>query len=306
MQGILDYISRQPAPLLRSIKLYTPTPSGLKFSSPFLPHGAPLLRIAQLNGVDNLNTFSFCFSALQSATHLRLTGMSIIDMETYSTFRALLMSLQSLHHLEVKLIGWQVTPLPFAFPIVLPTLQILAVEFLHPLKITETIHAASLKSLSLAGRLVEYETSTDTSTHHHYPQLEHLVLASYHSKDLVEFPCLPKRFPDIQHLTCLASKDAKLVDIKRMLEIIIGDYELDSSLRWSSLQSIGISAVHKQAIFSALASIVSKLKDAGHPLRRLLIPKDSKTEAGALGEFIEIGEFHNDWPTTFPLKMPTA
>ncbi|KAF7973432.1 hypothetical protein HWV62_15118 [Athelia sp. TMB] len=304
MRGILDYISRQPAPFLRSIKLYAP--SGLVFSSPFLPRGAPLLRTVQLNGVDNLNTFTFCFTALQSVTHLRLTGMSIINMETYSTFRALLMSLQSLNHLEVKLIGWQVAPLPFAFPIVLPTLQILAVDYIHPLKITETIHAASLKSLSLAGRLVEYDTSPDMPTHYHYPQLEHLVLASYYSRDLAEFPCLPKRFPDIQRLTCLAFKDAKLADIRRMFEIIVGGHEPDSSPRWSSLQSIGISAVHKQAILPALVSIISKLKEAGHPFRSLLIPKDTKPEAGALGELIEIGEFYNDWPTIFPLKMPTA
>ncbi|KZP27603.1 hypothetical protein FIBSPDRAFT_948519 [Athelia psychrophila] len=74
--------------------------------------------------------------------------------------------------------------------------------------------------------------------------------------------------------------------------------------RWGNLQSIAVSTSQPAFNPSRLQEMILKLQGAGHPIRKLMLPKPSIAQMGAedtakLRSIVELEDFSVDWPTPF-------
>ncbi|KZP26790.1 hypothetical protein FIBSPDRAFT_886997 [Athelia psychrophila] len=214
------------------------------------------------------------------------------DGEAYSSFRDGLMALPSLHHLELQLHWFDV--MPHYLPIMLPTIQFLHIdaadcrECFGPL--ISILHAASLTTLSLtawctAALLVDFEDGLEL----HLPSLKHVILADGALRTTKELYTFARTFPDIERFSTEHMRDFHLSII------------LDSC---PTLQTIATSKFEQTDDTYNLHSVVRGFQEAGHPIRRLMLPETWFSEADAedvveLREIIVMEEYYVDWPTPF-------
>ncbi|KZP26784.1 hypothetical protein FIBSPDRAFT_949058 [Athelia psychrophila] len=261
----------------------------LELPEQLFPHGAPRLTTVQLDSINMLD-IHLHLAAFSSVTCLKLTAVDVDDSEGHSSFRDGLMALPSLHHLELQLHWFDV--MPHHLPIVLPTIQFLHIdtsdcsEFLGPL--ISNLHAASLATLSLivwASPHVDFGGELEL----HLPSLKHLILAESVIWDVEDFGMFAQTFPDIERLS---------------LEIM-ADHDLDIMLRsWPKLQTIAISEFEELGDACDFHSVVLEHQEAGHPIRRLMLPEAWLFEADAedaveLRKLVVVEWYYVDWPTPF-------
>ncbi|KZP26798.1 hypothetical protein FIBSPDRAFT_928466 [Athelia psychrophila] len=289
LDQLLNCFSSKPIPFLSSIDLSSNVM--LELPVQLFPHGAPRLTAVQLDSIVLLD-LHLHFAAFPSATCLQLTGVHIDDIEEYSSFRDGLMALPSLHHLELQLL-WFDEVVPPNLQIVLPTIQFLHIdaggcrECLGPF--ISLFHAASLMTLSLTawgpGIYVDLEDELEI----HLPSLTHLILNDHNMWDTEDIDIFALVFPGIERLSVgiMARRDLRIM--------------LDA---WPKLQTIATSDVEEEFDFYDWRSIISKLQNAGHPIRMFMLPETLISEADAgdlveLRKLVAMEDYYVDWPTPF-------
>ncbi|KZP30823.1 hypothetical protein FIBSPDRAFT_850260 [Athelia psychrophila] len=78
-----------------------------------------------------------------------------------------------------------------------------------------------------------------------------------------------------------------------------GEYIESDETRWPNLQIVAVADPHRSAMVPAL---LSRLQDAGHPLRKLLLSYTIVSQANVdiMEELeVELEGFIEDWPTPF-------
>ncbi|KZP26786.1 hypothetical protein FIBSPDRAFT_1040538 [Athelia psychrophila] len=289
LDQLLECFSSKPIPLLTSIDLSSK--NVLELPEQLFPHGAPRLTTIQLDSINMLD-IHLHLAAFSSVTCLKLTAVDVDDSEGHSSFRDGLMALPSLHHLELQLHWFDV--MPHHLPIVLPTIQFLHIdaadcrECFGPL--ISILHAASLTTLSLtawctAALLVDFEDGLEL----HLPSLKHLILADGAIQAAKELYTFARTFPNIERLSAERMSDFRLSIV------------LDSC---PTLQTFATSKLTRTEVTYNLHNVVRGSQEAGHPIRRLMLPKTWFSETNAedvveLRKIIVMEEYYVDWPTPF-------
>ncbi|KZP30872.1 hypothetical protein FIBSPDRAFT_883980 [Athelia psychrophila] len=191
-------------------------------------------------------------------------------------------------------------------PIMLPSLQLLAVDFElgHASDLSAVIkfiHAPSLISMLLTGWYLDAPHSSIVGETH-FPALQHLILGSTVTDAIPKFGLLAKAFPNIERLTCR-------VEDEDISDILANITEPGDELRWPKLQSIGMSNVVGTLFgwqVDDLCKLIIRSQQAGRPFRQLLYPISGSGFALAwagdvhkLRELVELADFKDDWPTPF-------
>ncbi|KZP16976.1 hypothetical protein FIBSPDRAFT_934238 [Athelia psychrophila] len=308
MSMLLESFSRQPVPLLHSIRLSTEAFTGsVIFQHPFLSLGAHRLTAVHIVEIDP-SSFHFCISAFSSVTSLRLALLDISQREQYDSFRDALMNMPALTHLELGPVAVMDEPVQ---PTVLPNLRLLAVDFEKGSPgdlstIISFIRAPSLNSLSLIGQVYlgigEEIFDSLAVGENQFPALQQLVLGSDVIKACSDFRLLAKAFPNIECLTCR-------VENEEIADIIANITELGDELRWPKLKIIAMSKVYRTLDAEKLGNLcqlIIKLQQEGRPFHQLSYPTSGSciALAGAedmhnLRELVELADFRDDWPTPF-------
>lgn len=303
----LDYLSRKPASILRSIlikpKVYE---NPFELTKPLFPFGAPRLTIAQLDSIAT-SSLHFCISSFRHLQCLRLGGYGA-EFDDHK-FRDALMAFPVLNHLELMVDS--LSPDATCFPVILPTLRFLQVATYNHgdlVFVIRTIHAASLTALSLPGwgreepklNLLPREEDSEP----HFPALEHLILGNISKKapDLVVVACM---FPQIERLTCeMLSNETLFSGIDHILATIDTGSSSEGSRHWPKLHTIAVSGPGTPLDVACLHYKIYMMRDAGHPLRKLKLPKSLVAQASAkaveyLQTIVDVEDFSLDWPTPF-------
>lgn len=232
---VLACTSRYAAPLLESFSISDPH-GGIQFSAPLFASGAPRLRIVQLVGLAfSVATQVYCLPAFKLVSHLDLSRIHILSSDSYTSFRAMLMALKSLRHLELRL-ALIYSPSYYDLPpIVLPALELLHVVFAKCHSdfnfINRCIHAPSLISLSLAG----------WNTPDEYPD-GHIVDYS-RLPSLQQLDALSRAYPHIERLTCHFDHAE---EIEEVLEAMVGttaeedEGRAPDARRWPQMKTIAV------------------------------------------------------------------
>ncbi|KZP21135.1 hypothetical protein FIBSPDRAFT_1044309 [Athelia psychrophila] len=300
----LKYLSHKPASILHSVLLGTHDDL-FQLKRPLFPFGAPRLTIAQLNNIAT-SSLHFCLPSFQHLQCLRLEGIVEIDRHE---FRDALMALPVLNHLELSVD--RIFQNATSFSVVLPTVKFLQIET-HGHddldRVIHTIHATSLTTLSLAlwgygGPGLNLSSEEDLESH--FPALQHLIL-EHIIQQAPDLEMVARMFPGIERLTCnwSTSRENELFcDIDRILATIDTGSSGDS-LRWPKLHTVAVSAPGMPLDVGALHHKISMMRDAGHPLRKLKLPKSLFVQTGAkaighLRQIVDVEDFSLDWPTPF-------
>ncbi|KAF7979026.1 hypothetical protein HWV62_44007 [Athelia sp. TMB] len=281
-----------PVPILSSIhfslyELFGDSDTDPEFEGPVFPFGAPQLKTVQLDDI-NVRSLHFALPAFASVTSLQLTTIYINDTnpEAYNSLRDALMSLRSLHHLELQL--EYVGIVQFRLPIVLPTIRFLRLDACQcPLDldgILRSFEVASLTALSLEGWYGEAESldSEDDFTSR-FPALVHLILLNF-TIGMQDLDTLAQRFPHIKRLTCQAAIDACSCDISYILDPWCDGPRNNSyrrvvnRFRWPKLENIAVSANGTPLDARRLYNTISQLKAHDGALRKLFLPKTSSAQ----------------------------
>ncbi|KZP26789.1 hypothetical protein FIBSPDRAFT_886995 [Athelia psychrophila] len=289
LDQLLNCFSSKPIPLLSSIDLSSNVM--LRFPVQLFAHGAPCLTAVQLDKILMLD-LHLHFAAFSSVTCLEITDVQISDSEEYSSFRDGLMALPSLHHLELQLL-WFDEVMPPNLQIVLPTIQFLHIdatdcrERLGPF--ISFFHATYLATLSLAAWGPGTNVHFGDEPEFHLPSLKHLILADYVMWHYEDVDIFVRTFPGIERLTVEIMTD---YDFFMMLD------------SWPKLQTIATSAFEQIGDNCELLGIVREQQEAGHPIRRLMLPETWLSEADAkdavdLKKIVVVEDYYVDWPTPF-------
>ncbi|KZP12746.1 hypothetical protein FIBSPDRAFT_961191 [Athelia psychrophila] len=173
-------------------------------------------------------------------------------------------------------------------------------------RVIHTIHATSLTALSLSGwgcDGLELNLSGEEGLESHFPSLLHLILGNI-TRKVPDLEVVARRFPGIERLTCQVSpKGGLFCDIDHILATIDTGSSGDS-LRWPKLHTVAVSATGTPLDVIALHHKINMMRDAGHPLRTLKLPRSlfiqARTKAmGYLRKIVEVEDFSLDWPTPF-------
>ncbi|KZP02149.1 hypothetical protein FIBSPDRAFT_1056048 [Athelia psychrophila] len=290
LDQLLECFSSNPIPLLTSIDLSSNYV--MELPRQIFPHGAPRLTTVQLDSI-KIPDIHLHLAAFPSVTCLRFTGVYAVcnDSEAYSSFRDGLMALPSLHHLELQLHWFDV--MPHHLPIVLPTIQFLHIdaadcrECFGPL--ISILHAASLTTLSLTALCTAALLVDFGGLELHLPALKHLILADGAIRTIEEFSIFAQTFPDIERLSAERMRDFYFSIV------------LDSC---HTLQTIATSKFEQTDDTYNLHSVVRGFQEAGHPIRRLMLPETWFSETDAedvleLRKIILMEKYYVDWPTPF-------
>ena len=285
---ILEYVSRQAMPILRSFSL---SDFGeIIFSCPFLPSGAPVLKYLSLDDVDFETVQRFCLPAFQSVSHLTLeTSIWDQDMERYLSLRGVLMALPSLSHL-VLVSESMIADGP---PIVLPTLQFLHVAFEVSAYVVgvclKLIHAPTLHTVSIEGWALGLSGGPegyDWSTWPQFPAIpsvKRLTFADRAAAPLVHL--LAESLPNVEIITCRMYPGARADHVEGLLGCIIQPHSDETipshGTRWPRLQAIAISGPQNVSKFGRLSQVIRELQGPGRPIRKLLLTKECITQADA-------------------------
>ncbi|KZP21136.1 hypothetical protein FIBSPDRAFT_1044310 [Athelia psychrophila] len=215
------------------------------------------------------------------------------------------MALPVLNHLEISLDNF--SQHATRFPVRLPTLGFLKIETCIPKALNRTIHtihAASLIALSLSGWDGQEPepnlSSRDLESN--FPALQHLILGNI-TKKAPDLEMVSHMFPGIERLTCQMSP-GKNFFIGPILATIDTTSSGDGSLRWPKLHTVAVSGSGTPLDAGALHYKIYLMRDAGHPLRKLKLPKSLLVEAdakamGYLRTTVAVEDFSLDWPTPF-------
>ncbi|KZP32710.1 hypothetical protein FIBSPDRAFT_882522 [Athelia psychrophila] len=215
-----------------------------------------------------------------------------------------LMALHSLTHLELRVACFLDTA--SWLPIVLPNLQFLKLdddiaEALH------TIRATRMVVLLLVPRSLVAESVLAAVMNNQFPALQHLIFRDFSHNDL---DVLAQKFPSIERLTCKGdgfNVHTVLTTIPRgSSSSHVDDRSGPAShqLPWSRLNTIAVSSSVEALDAVALCDKIRILQDAGHPIRKLLLPPKQLARENAdallgLRGLVETGNFSVDWPTPF-------
>lgn len=311
---VLKCISSKPMPLLASIDINF---INIGWREAFSPFGAPRLTTARIVG-SNIHTTHGYLSEFKSLQSLQLGNLHSTP-DTYHLLRDALMALPSLRHLELFLkndIVWSTGELP----ILLPNIRHLHVtgewhDSWASFDFLRCIQAPSLDTLSLSparsdikGRgalaLIEYANKL------HFPALQHLILINAERiSDLVDLIVLARAFPQIERLTvipgCVAETD--FYNSYFSIDAILygpGNGEIAQTNAYSgplspNLQRVAFSHIKGQLDIPRLQSTLLKLKAAGHPIRKLLLPQMAHPSVVEVEGIVELEEFYVDWSTPF-------
>ncbi|KZP12743.1 hypothetical protein FIBSPDRAFT_1049907 [Athelia psychrophila] len=308
----LKYLSHKPASILRSILISLECDYDFfHLERSLFPFGAPHLTIAQLNIATS--SLHFCLPSFQHLQCLRLRGIQVDRHE----FRDALMALTVLKHLELSVDNFSQRATRFP-AVLLPTLRFLQVEtynlHTHDCAILAiiTIHAASLTTLSLSGWddcAPELDLSSEEALESHFPALQHLILAIGNTTNTSpDLEVIARRFPEIERLTCQVLPNSGLCyGIDHILATIDAGSSGDGSLRWPKLHTVAVSGSRTPLDAAALHYKIYVMRDAGHPLRQLKLPKSLFVRAGAkamgyLRTIVDVEDFSLDWPTPFEFE----
>ncbi|KZP08100.1 hypothetical protein FIBSPDRAFT_965094 [Athelia psychrophila] len=313
-QQVLECTSRYAAPLLRSFSI-SDSYYATQFSAPLFASGAPRLRIVQLVGL-NLNAAfqAYCTPAFEAVTHLELSEVYIHSSESYTSFRAILVALQSLQHVELRLAGLDPLTHHGQPPIVLPALKLLHMEFAECCSdfdfINRCIRAPSLISLSLAGWYREYKALDESIlADSHLPSLRHLFLSNHVSAALRQIDALSKAYPHIERLTCRVNLARLGEDIEGVLEAMTGSTAEedgegrapDGRIRWPQMQSIALEGLREPIDATGLRRTVLKLRKPGSSIHTILLPRAcfNDGDVECLKDIMKIEVVEAEWPTPF-------
>ncbi|KZP08937.1 hypothetical protein FIBSPDRAFT_900901 [Athelia psychrophila] len=249
----------------------------------------------------------------------------------YLPLRDTLMTLQALNHLELQLHSFSTDNL--RPPIVIPTIRFLQIAGIYLRvggleidpegdvcldDIIHSIYAESLTTLSIDGwnRIPGLDLSRDEELKSHFPSLQHLILRNI-SPYMPDLRVVARRFPGIERLTCHAQEplNPATSDIHHIITQAVPcpgcrerneDDEGDATSRqcWPKLHTIAATASDTPLDVVALHDEISHLQGAGHPIRKLKLPRHLCQMAGAeamayLRTIVEVDDFGMDWPTPF-------
>ncbi|KZP32344.1 hypothetical protein FIBSPDRAFT_848762 [Athelia psychrophila] len=330
----LEHLSRQAVPILSSFELTideTYNDGSFELDGLLFPLGTPPLITVQLHMILP-SSLSFCLPAFTHVASLQLTGIWVED-DGYGSLRDTLMALQALNHLELQL-DYFCTWNPL-LPMVLPTMRFLRIEGKNRAvcldDVIRLIHAESLTTLWINGwdcgaPTLNLFLEEELECSHCFPSLQHLILRDI-SPDTSDLRGAARRFPGIERLTCHA-RASPFNPMSNIYSHVIsqiaarppyrdldeeeeneGDGNIAAPIRhkgWPKLHTIAMTATNDKQPLNVveLHDVISHLKGAGHPIRKLKLPHDLCLRAGAqamarLREVVEVEDFNMDWPTPF-------
>ncbi|KZP27646.1 hypothetical protein FIBSPDRAFT_300830 [Athelia psychrophila] len=262
--------------------------------------GGPRMTAAQLVRID-ASALRLCLPTFESVTSLRLVGISIVNVNEYTSFRDALMAMKSMTLLELQMDRLDLAA-SSRLPILMPTIQSLFVRNAYVFSgwvEIPPIHAGALVVLWLEGSL------NTEAIEKQLPLLQHLIL---NYPDYLKLDRMSRAFPQIQRLTS-PSLDSDY-SVHQILAAIGTGYRVGddtfagrSGMLWPRLHTIAGADRTGVSGCGMLRNTISELQAAGHPICKLMLTNVLHAHIDAdmaeLRKVVEVEEYSLGWPTPF-------